>query len=137
MMGDMKSARNHVEGLHMIFTLRGGVDSFRGVAKLLVEILRMDIGMALHEGSEALFFDREPFMPHPNLSLLLPLNSSGQLNCRNSSMLLTGIDFQLATNWKVLSEFCSVINLALQSKQVISTETYCMYLFPLFPLSNS
>lgn len=119
MTGDMKSARNHVEGLYKIFALRGGMESFRGVAKLLIEMLRMDLGMALHEGSKALFFDREPFMPYPNLSLLLPLDSSCQ-----HAIILKAIDLELVEIWKVLSKFCSVINVALQSKQVISTETY-------------
>lgn len=126
MTGDVKSARNHVEGLYKIFTLRGGVESFGGVAKLLVEMLRMDIGMALHEGSKALFFDEEPFMPYPNLSLLLPLDSRCRHNNPTSTIFPIGIDLEpeLVEIWKVLSEFCSVINVALQSKQVISTETY-------------
>jgi hypothetical protein len=38
--GDLKSARNHLEGLYKIVRLRGGVTTFKQNAKLLVEILR-------------------------------------------------------------------------------------------------
>ena len=38
--GDLKSARYHMEGLYKIVRLRGGVNTFKQNAKLLVEILR-------------------------------------------------------------------------------------------------
>jgi hypothetical protein len=38
--GDLKSAANHIEGLHKIVSLRGGVATFQSQAKLLIEILR-------------------------------------------------------------------------------------------------
>ncbi|CAG8954215.1 hypothetical protein HYFRA_00005835 [Hymenoscyphus fraxineus] len=121
MMGDMKSARNHIEGLYKVFALRGGVASYQGAAKLLVEVLRMDIGLALYDGSKGLFFDREPMIPLPNLSLLLPLDFE---ILRNPIIFSNGLDHQLAGIWNVLAQFCAVVNLALESSQFITSETY-------------
>ncbi|CAG8972912.1 hypothetical protein HYALB_00001332 [Hymenoscyphus albidus] len=121
MMGDVESARNHIEGLYKVFALRGGVASYQGAAKLLVEMLRMDIGLALYDGSECLFFDREPLIPFPNLSLLLPLDF-GIL--RNPIVFSNGLDPKLAGIWNLLAQFCAVVNLALESRQFITSETY-------------
>ena len=38
--GDAKAAKQHIEGLHKIVGLRGGVTSFTANPKLLIEILR-------------------------------------------------------------------------------------------------
>lgn len=39
-MGDSTSAKHHLQGLHKIVRLRGGVAALRSNAKLLIEILR-------------------------------------------------------------------------------------------------
>jgi len=47
--GDARSARNHLEGLHRIVSLRGGVGTFKESAKLLVEILRYCLSLLKEE----------------------------------------------------------------------------------------
>jgi hypothetical protein len=48
MTGDFKSARNHMEGLCKIVSLRGGVASFKDIPKLLVEILKYATTLVTH-----------------------------------------------------------------------------------------
>jgi hypothetical protein len=71
--------------------------------------------MALHNGAETLFFDNlslEPFMPYPD-------QSGSQDNCEN---FIRNIDKNLARAWKVMKRFCSLINLAAESKRKLSEE---------------
>ncbi|KAF2812776.1 uncharacterized protein BDZ99DRAFT_507057 [Mytilinidion resinicola] len=118
--GDTKAAKNHIEGLHKIVTLRGGVTTFRPNAKLLVEILRTDLGMALCSDSRPVFFGPgEPFLPYPDLTLLLELDAPS-----NSVLTFDNIHGELAQAWGVMWDFCCVINFAVNTDQRISTETF-------------
>ncbi len=126
---DIPSARNHVEGVRRLVGLRGGLASYsRKNAKLPIEILRIDLGITLTTGSKPVFFSGgpfgEPFLPYPNLTLLLrPV--PGETGSRNATTLfLDGLDDDLGQAWRVMSEFCAVINLAASSKQLISTTNF-------------
>lgn len=67
---------------------------------------------------------RELFQPYPDLTLLLNLTRHvAKYPSYNSATFFTGIDHELARAWKVMSDFCSVINFAADSGQRISTET--------------
>ena len=126
--GNSESARHHMEGLNKIVTLRGGVATFKENPKLLIEILRCDMGIALHSGSRPLFFDnassQEPYPPYPNLRVLLesrgPTVTGSQYQ---STRFVDVMADELAGIWKIMSEFCSVINFAADSRQCISVET--------------
>lgn len=85
--------------------------------------------MALHSGSSPFFFNKspssEPFLPYPELTLLLKLRTPATTGARDdSAMFFDDIDDELARAWRVLSGFCSVINFAVESRQRISTETF-------------
>ncbi|OIW23440.1 hypothetical protein CONLIGDRAFT_637397 [Coniochaeta ligniaria NRRL 30616] len=126
---DVKSAKHHIEGLCKIVGLRGGVATFRDSSKLLLEILRCDMGMALQTGSRPVFFHKpshqEALPPYPDLTLLLELREPTATSSRyDSAIFLSDMDDDLSRAWKVLSEFCSVINYAIDSGQRISTETF-------------
>ncbi|KAF4632202.1 hypothetical protein G7Y89_g5924 [Cudoniella acicularis] len=130
--GDSKSARHHMEGLRKIINLRGGVTTFRNIghnAKLLVEMLRCDIGMALYSGSKPVFFNgtssREPSLPYPDLTPLLNLRKPAATNSQyNPAIFSDKIDEEVARAWRIVSQFCSVINFAVDTGQRISTETF-------------
>ncbi|KAF2095836.1 hypothetical protein NA57DRAFT_67545 [Rhizodiscina lignyota] len=129
MTGDFDSAMNHIEGLHKIVGLRGGVATFRSNAKLLIEILRCDIGMVLHRGSRPVFFNHltphETFLPYPDLTELLNLRGSATMASQYSTIaFLDDVDGELSNAWNALSAFCSVINFAVDSGQYISLDTY-------------
>ncbi|MCJ1281112.1 hypothetical protein MMC26_000430 [Xylographa opegraphella] len=126
--GNSESARHHMEGLSRIVSLRGGVATFKENPKLLIEILRCDMGIALHSGSTPFFFNnfssQEPYPPYPNLKLLLelrgPVVTSSQYQ---SARLFDDMADDLAGIWKIMSEFCSVINFVADSGQCISVDT--------------
>ncbi|MCJ1385514.1 hypothetical protein MMC17_008637 [Xylographa soralifera] len=126
--GNSESARHHMEGLSRIVSLRGGVATFKENPKLLIEILRCDMGIALHSGSRPLFFNnlssQEPYPPYPNLKLLLELRGSAVTSSQyQSARFFDDMADDLAGIWKIMSEFCSVINFVADSGQCISVET--------------
>jgi hypothetical protein len=124
--GDSKSATHHLEGLCKIVGLRGGVTTFRDNAKLLVEIFRCDLGMALSSGSKPIFFNHSSsFPPYLDLTLLLDLRNPGpQYNGAAKFFNDDEIDSELARVWRRMSDFCSVINFAVDSRQRITVETF-------------
>ncbi|KAK3358803.1 hypothetical protein B0T25DRAFT_599686 [Lasiosphaeria hispida] len=130
MTGDARSARNHMSGLHKITRLKGGVAAMRYNTKLLVDILRADLGIALHSGPKPAFFNDahfpEPFPSYPDLTPLLNLQGPFAWHPSRHSLAphVDGIDNELAQAWRTMSEFCSIINFAVDSRQLISTEGF-------------
>lgn len=74
---------NHLQGLHKIIELRGGLKSMRRNPKLLIETFRCDITLALNSGRDPIFFHNtqsEPFLPYlDQLSGFLPPDASRPL----------------------------------------------------------
>ncbi|KAJ8098755.1 hypothetical protein POJ06DRAFT_141415 [Lipomyces tetrasporus] len=115
-MGEREAAEYHMAGLRKIVNLRGGVTTFRDNGKLLIELLRCDVELALHSGSRPLFFhdpSLEPFLPYPGQALSLKpgkTDTTGPQCC--SEKFLNDSDDELARAWKVMKRFCSQINSA-------------------------
>lgn len=85
--------------------------------------------MVLHSGSKPAFFNNssraEKFPPYPNLTPFLELREHSAADTYHiPAISVDGIDKELAQTWRVISEFCAVINFAVQSEQRISTETF-------------
>jgi hypothetical protein len=85
--------------------------------------------MALHLGIKPAFFNhhasQETFVPYPKLEPLLKLRDHTAMVCQHSTpTFLNGVDSQISDAWKSMSQFCSVINFAKDSRQYISLETY-------------
>lgn len=126
--GNSVSAQYHMEGLSRIVSLRGGVATFKENPKLLIEILRCDIGIALRSGSRPLFFNnsssQETYPPYPNLEMLLELRGPAVTGSQYPSAgSFDEMSDKLAGIWRIMSEFCSLINFAADSGQCISVET--------------
>ncbi|KAF2678493.1 hypothetical protein K458DRAFT_435927 [Lentithecium fluviatile CBS 122367] len=126
--GDYDSARNHIKGLCKIVKMRGGVKSFQHNRKLFIEILRCDIGMALHTGSRPVFFreasSQECLLQYPDLSPLLKLQPSTATASQLGLVDFLGdIDNEIFQAWKVMADFCSIVNFAQNSKQFIPFRT--------------
>ncbi|RDW84448.1 hypothetical protein BP6252_02038 [Coleophoma cylindrospora] len=121
------SARYHLEGLHRIVTLRGGLESFGYIPKLLIEILRCDIGMALHTGAKPLFsLDNisESFMHYPDQTLAFMPERTPPMDLQyHHTEFPDVLDDDLTTAWKVLQRFCRMINLAAETKYKFPQET--------------
>ena len=90
--------------------------------------------MALYSGSKPSFFNNplstEPFPPYPDLTSLIELRTPGPAatgsQSTGSAMFFDDdkIDDELARAWRVMSDFCSVINFAVDSRQRITVETF-------------
>ncbi|KAK4158673.1 hypothetical protein QBC43DRAFT_248993 [Cladorrhinum sp. PSN259] len=119
--GDEASARNHLEGLYKIVEMRGGMDSFAESDKLLVEILRTDLGIALFQGTRTRFFsdkETQPLVELPDLCGLVP---SGMMAVNKVPK---GVNGELVGIWKVLRDFTAVVNYATGARKLISMRMY-------------
>jgi hypothetical protein len=122
--GDMNSARHHTAGVCKLVRLRGGVSSFAGTIKLLVEVLRCDLGITLDCGSKPIFF-RHSTIPYPDLEPLLALRANHTERARLVPLTsIIEVDHCLAQIWEVLASFCSLINFVIETKQRITTEIF-------------
>ncbi|KAI1332848.1 hypothetical protein F5Y16DRAFT_356737 [Xylariaceae sp. FL0255] len=128
--GDLVSAKNHLEGMRRVIDLKGGWSTLEGNEKLITEILRADLGMTLHTGDESVFISHSTGnWPYPNMSVFLnqPRSQSrGLCDETRSAATKFGIEpkSNLGTALHAMSEFCSVINLACETKQRISVRMY-------------
>ncbi|KAF3401055.1 hypothetical protein DPV78_005325 [Talaromyces pinophilus] len=106
---------------HAMITLREGTSSFGDNPKLLAEILKSDISISLHSGLTPTFFnDKAVILPYPDLASFL----SSQGVAETNSIALFDINAELFQVWKRMSEFCSVINIAADSGQLITTQIF-------------
>ncbi|RYP37686.1 hypothetical protein DL768_010836 [Monosporascus sp. mg162] len=127
--GDLATARHHIQGLSRIISLRGGTVTLRPYCKLLVEILRCDLGMALETDFTPVFFSnrmpQEAIPLYPDLRPLLDLRTPEQTMARQNLVLLPStIDGELTQAWDFMSSFCEVINFAAHSDQCVTTEVF-------------
>ncbi|KAI0478164.1 hypothetical protein F4859DRAFT_504033 [Xylaria cf. heliscus] len=132
--GDLKSAVNHIQGVRRMIDLRGGLTSIRGNEKLIAEILRCDLGIALHSGSTPILLrgpsSSYPYRLYPKLDVFL--DKKNLYHSSKSHELLTsltrthGIEIhgQLVAAWNAMSDFCTVINLAADSERRIDVGTF-------------
>ncbi|EXJ86575.1 hypothetical protein A1O3_03528 [Capronia epimyces CBS 606.96] len=71
--GDDVTAEQHLEGLCKMIHLRGGIAAFQNTPKLLTEVLRCDISIAIHKGTTPIFDFNQPlqsirYQPQTELS---------------------------------------------------------------------
>ncbi|KAJ9139453.1 hypothetical protein NKR23_g7988 [Pleurostoma richardsiae] len=111
-----------MEGLRRIVDLRGGLDIFRSNDKLMVEIIRCDIGMILHTEQEA--FSHDPLYPGPpptscrdQLLSLLPANCTASNGRSEAETLLNDIDEKLVEAWATMKLFIKSVNFATRTKR--------------------
>ncbi|KAI1125894.1 hypothetical protein F5Y10DRAFT_294276 [Nemania abortiva] len=132
--GELKLALHHMQGIRRIISLRGGLSTFKGNEKLAAEILRCDLGMAVHAGLDPVLLHdaalRDKYRTYPNLGIFLDeenLKLSSQ-SCLflDSSAATYGVevDSRLASTWSAMSDFCRVINLAAETQQRIKVDTF-------------
>lgn len=79
--------------------------------------------MALLNGSKPIFFNNphsEPLVSYPDHELLSIRKSTGITSSQcESETLFQNMDERLATAWKVMQRFCSIVNLAVEAKRMI------------------
>ncbi|KAH8658251.1 hypothetical protein BX600DRAFT_468862 [Xylariales sp. PMI_506] len=134
LMDDFKAAQHHLDGLFKIVNLRGGPAALRTDAKLLIEIIKCDMAMALHTGSPPIIFSNSESnmppgerRPATNMKWPLPIQPweiPAQHKTKSWLASVQGIDTELASTWGIMSQFCSMINWAAASGQRLSAETF-------------
>ncbi|OTB07723.1 hypothetical protein M426DRAFT_266956 [Hypoxylon sp. CI-4A] len=122
--GDYQTSRHHMEGLRKIVDLRGGLGVFGGTM-LLVEMMKSDLGIALLNGSNPVFFSRpsEPVAEYPEK--LLPTSSDDKMHGQDDIDLIQIADNDLGIAWRVMKRFCLFVNLGMQTQRLIHPELIC------------
>ncbi|KAI1773952.1 hypothetical protein F4818DRAFT_420316 [Hypoxylon cercidicola] len=138
-MGEQQAALHHMQGLRKIIDLSGGLQGLENNMKLLLEVLRCDIGMALHYGSRPLFFAnlaREPYWPYPDFTSYSPVCSSALESCK----LICGLDPELFRAWEVTKQFSTLVNHAASRHQKLPKEylldTMVSVMYPILHMSS-
>ena len=120
--GQEEIARSHIAGIKRIMEIRGGFASFAGAVKLLIEVLRCDIGLTLSTGVPPFFFQGPisgPQTPNPRSSR--PSAKSNKL--KDVEILLPTLDSSLAHLWGSLRDFCKMVNTASKTHRRLSEQT--------------
>ncbi|KAI1210036.1 uncharacterized protein F4807DRAFT_460323 [Annulohypoxylon truncatum] len=125
MTGDFRAARHHIVGLRGIVDLAGGLVALKDNTKVMVEILRCDIGMALHSGTQPLFFSdlaREPYWPYPDFSEYASDPAWPLLGNVKDEPFLGLLDADIATAWRVTKRFTMLVNYAAETQNKLPKE---------------
>src|ERR1700761_9060948 len=85
--------------------------------------------MAMQSGSEPIFFNSplsEPVVPYPDQELRSIRRSGGITgSLHESESLLHRMDESLVEAWRVMERFCSVVNLAVATRRMLSPSLLC------------
>ncbi|KAI1142847.1 hypothetical protein F5Y05DRAFT_408296 [Hypoxylon sp. FL0543] len=112
--GDYEVARHHMLGLRKIVDIGGGLPVLKNNVKGTIEILRCDIGMALHSGAKPLFFAdlaREPYWPYPDFAAYGYDDASRAFSgSMEDEPLFRALDKDLASAWRAAAQFTTLVN---------------------------
>ncbi|OOQ84860.1 hypothetical protein PEBR_28578 [Penicillium brasilianum] len=111
--GNFDTAKQHMEGLRRIVDFRGGLVALGYNSKLVMEIMKCDLGIALFGGTEPFFFrdpSLEPMIPYELGSLTV--QSPDTQESQYWTPALWDVNDDLIRAWTVMGRFCSTINSA-------------------------
>uniref|UniRef100_A0A093VR38 Uncharacterized protein n=1 Tax=Talaromyces marneffei PM1 TaxID=1077442 RepID=A0A093VR38_TALMA len=124
--GEDKAAEYHLSALRTIIDFRGGICAFWHSGKLLLELFRCDIGLALNHGSTTFFFTDpsvEPFPPYPEEELLHCFLGANICDTQGSlENFLVEVDDDLVKAWSIVKQFSTRINLSSKTKRKLPKE---------------
>ncbi|OCK77896.1 hypothetical protein K432DRAFT_357774 [Lepidopterella palustris CBS 459.81] len=132
-LGDFETALKHLNGLHKMVILRGGMSAFKGNRQLQTKIFRADLGVALGTGCKTLFFSDgvlwdSYFAPRRRIPISGAQDSDPdpdpQMFAPNLGCFLDSLDMRLRLVWDDLSEFVRAANIVTQCKLSIDSELY-------------
>ncbi|KAF7168374.1 hypothetical protein CNMCM5623_001457 [Aspergillus felis] len=119
---DYDAAKHHMQGLRKIVDLRGGLRRFSYNTKLIMEILKCDLGIALFNRTEPFFFkdsSSEPWIPYELASRTV---ESPDIPNSESWIPEWNINADVQRAWTVMREFCSTINSATKRNRRLPKE---------------
>ncbi|XDG09185.1 hypothetical protein ABKA04_008800 [Annulohypoxylon sp. FPYF3050] len=120
--GDGETAKHHMQGLRRMVDLRGGLDVFEDKPKLLVEILRCDLGIALLTNSHPVFYcQANELMPDYPDQVISSFSRSA--SSQEETQFVQDLDPNLAEIWIISRKFCLLTNLGTQTGMRMQPET--------------
>ncbi|KAH7141032.1 hypothetical protein EDB81DRAFT_69629 [Dactylonectria macrodidyma] len=133
-LGDLETAVQHLQGLHKMVMLRGGISSLRWNKTLQTKIFRADIGVAVNKGCKPMFFTNEvpwdAYIPSRRETSTLTVSDAGteatdpQTSVLDLAQFLDSLDIRLRRIWDDLFEFSRAANIALPCKLGVDPELY-------------
>ncbi|KAF8849032.1 hypothetical protein BDZ45DRAFT_773889 [Acephala macrosclerotiorum] len=112
LVGNQEEARKHMDALHKMVAMRGGLRALRENSQLQIKCCRADLSIALASGTTPFFFSSniawEPFLPTAD-DHIVPLPD---------------MDLKLANSWCDLRTFCRSANIAFQTGQKVNPELF-------------
>lgn len=121
--GQEETARSHMAGIKRIMEIRGGFASFVENPKLLIEVLRCDIGLTLSTGQPPLFFHR-PFSGPQTAQARRSKASTASPGSEDFEILIPTLDAGLTHIWCSLRDFCKMLNTASKTHRRLSEQTF-------------
>ncbi|KIW21664.1 hypothetical protein PV08_02244 [Exophiala spinifera] len=122
--GDLEAARNHVNGLLRIVSLRGGLRSLHAHNNLQVKVCRADLGLAMRFGTLPRLFQDD-------IEWSCFIADRGLIRCQHGDFetqvrtFIDGLDSRLRDCWKDAHAFSCLSNLTYQTTRKLSPGTYC------------
>ncbi|KAK6524280.1 hypothetical protein TWF694_005934 [Orbilia ellipsospora] len=136
MIGETQTARHHMLGLRKLILMRGGLRTFRN-SKLILEVLRTDLGISLHNGLRPVFYLDTPFFeplePYPNNTQFLVARGGPRHQPNDAEKFFKDIDPGLLQAWIFMKEFAALMNVTygtenrLPQDTLLNTMTSIMY----------
>ncbi|KAI0124993.1 hypothetical protein BJ170DRAFT_635930 [Xylariales sp. AK1849] len=120
--GDVEISQQHMHGLRKMTDLRGGLGAFQGNPKLLVEIWRCDLGIALLANSDPVFY-RQPAESLPEYPEQVVSSFKPSVYSQEDMKLVEDLDGDLAEVWLITRKFCLLVNLGTQTRMLIQPAT--------------
>ncbi|KAI2472639.1 hypothetical protein F4781DRAFT_316855 [Annulohypoxylon bovei var. microspora] len=128
-LGDFEVSKMHLDGLHKMVILRGGITAFFQNKLLQTKILSADLGVSLSTGCKPLFFSRDiswhPYITsHGRTSTFGGQRLQVPMSASDLEHFLGGLDTRLRFIWDDLAEFVRAANIAAQCKLDIDIDLY-------------
>ncbi|KAJ5675567.1 hypothetical protein N7462_008464 [Penicillium macrosclerotiorum] len=104
--------------------VRGGLKAFGYNPKLIMEMLKCDLGIALFQGTQPIFFQnhaKEPLIPY-ELGPLIPGHRDIDETDMSWDPTYLKINTDLVHAWTAMRNFCSTINSVTERKRRLSKE---------------
>lgn len=116
--GDRVAAARHVQGLHKIIMMRGGLGSLSKNSQLQIKSCRADLGVAMSTGCKPLFFST-------GISWKSYLGPSNHVpHHTDLHDIITTPDPRLVNIWVDMKEFCKAANIAFITGHKLDPELF-------------
>ncbi|GFN20940.1 hypothetical protein AtubIFM55763_001053 [Aspergillus tubingensis] len=130
---DYAAVVHHTQGLRKMVRLRGGLGAFTSNNKLVIDLIRCDVGLAIHSGEKPAFFENR------DLDIFVPSDLCFTPQSRPIPSFVRELDPGLARMWHIMQGFCTQVNLTTKTNDMIPEtdfmKTMASVMYPLLHMS--